>query len=130
MSRRQRRSFSKEFKAKVAFAALRVDGILAELAGRSDVHPNQIPQWKREALEHLPDAFDRHARRERETDAGEKEKRLYEENGGDQHVRPGPRLLQRLRQAPLALAWGLGMLGWRVVRFVGSHQGTDGPMGV
>lgn len=81
MSRRARRSFSKEFKAKVALAALWGEATRAELASRLDVYPSQISQRKRETLEHLPEAFDREAKREREVDAGGEQKRLYEETG-------------------------------------------------
>jgi transposase len=81
MPRRKRRSFSREFKAKVALAALRDDATLAELASRFDVHPNQISQWKHDALEHLPEAFDKGAKAERDATAEERERRLYEEIG-------------------------------------------------
>ena len=52
-----RRSFSAEFKAKVALEALVGDKTLAELAAQHDVHPNMITQWKRQAKESLPDVF-------------------------------------------------------------------------
>jgi len=55
----QRRRFTAEFKARVVRAALREDKTLAQLAGEYDVHPNQITEWKRQAIESLPDVFSR-----------------------------------------------------------------------
>ena len=53
----KRRKFAPEFKAKVALEALAGELTLAELAGKHDVHPNVIQQWKRQAKEGLPDVF-------------------------------------------------------------------------
>ena len=49
--RRKRRNHSPAFKAKVALAAVRDEGTLAELAQQYDVHPNQITQWKRQLID-------------------------------------------------------------------------------
>lgn len=54
-----RKSYSKEFKAKVAFEALRENSSLAELSKMYDVHPNIIRKWKEYALEAMPEAFAR-----------------------------------------------------------------------
>lgn len=58
MARRPRRNHSPQFKAKVALAAIRGDQTLAELASRFDIHANQIAQWKTQALENMPGAFE------------------------------------------------------------------------
>jgi transposase len=60
----KRRNFSTEFKAKVALAAIRGDGTLAELASRYGVHPNMITKWKRQALTGMKDGFGRNAHRQ------------------------------------------------------------------
>ena len=57
MSKRTRRTHSPAFKAKVAFAALRGDSTLANLAARFEVHPNQIPSWKKQVVDNLEKAF-------------------------------------------------------------------------
>jgi transposase len=43
--RRPRRTFSPEFRAKVALAALKGDKTVAELAEQFELHPNQIIQF-------------------------------------------------------------------------------------
>ena len=58
----KRRNFSPDFKARVALAAIRGDGTIAELAARYQVHPSMIGNWKRTAQEGLKTTFSRGAR--------------------------------------------------------------------
>lgn len=51
MTRRARRTHSPSFKVKVAFAAIKGERTLSELAKQFDVHPNQITAWKAQLLE-------------------------------------------------------------------------------
>ena len=55
----KRRNFSIDFKAKVALAAIRGDGTMAELASRYEIHPNMITKWKRQALAGMKEGFGR-----------------------------------------------------------------------
>ena len=67
----KRRNFSPEFKARVALAAIRGDGTIAELAARYQVHPSMIGNWKRTAQEGLKTTFSHGARK---TDRGHEER--------------------------------------------------------
>lgn len=54
---KKRRSFSAEFKAKVALEAIKEAETINQIASRHDVLPVQVSQWKKQLLESLPDAF-------------------------------------------------------------------------
>lgn len=47
---KKRQSFSKDFKAKVTLEALREESTIQEIAVKYSVHPNQISQWKAQAI--------------------------------------------------------------------------------
>lgn len=53
----QRRQFGSAFKAKVALEAIKGQKTINELASLYEVHPSQITQWKKEALDVLPSAM-------------------------------------------------------------------------
>jgi transposase len=54
---RTRKRFDKEFKAKVALAALKEDRTLAELASHFGVNGGQISRWKSQAMSGLAEIF-------------------------------------------------------------------------
>lgn len=71
MKKRQR--FDKAFKAKVTLDALREELTIQEIAKKYNVHPNQISLWKKQAVESLPDIFERpNKKSETEREAEEK----------------------------------------------------------
>jgi transposase-like protein len=53
----QHRHFGKDFKAKVAIEAIKGEKTLNEIASLYEVHPNQVSQWKKLALEKLPEVM-------------------------------------------------------------------------
>lgn len=53
----KRRKFSTSFKKQVALSALRGDKTIQELAAHHRLHPNQISQWKRQAVDGLDGVF-------------------------------------------------------------------------
>lgn len=74
---KKRQSFDKAFKAKVALEALREELTIGEIGKKYSVHPNQISLWKKQAIESLPDIFERPNKKSEETkDREEKEEEL------------------------------------------------------
>ncbi len=61
----KRKNYSAAFKAKVAFAAVKGDKTVAELASKYEVHPTQIVQWKKQLLESTTEIFSRSRQREK-----------------------------------------------------------------
>jgi transposase-like protein len=53
----QRKTFSADFKVKVALEAIRGVATTSEIASRHKVHPNQITKWKKQAQENLATLF-------------------------------------------------------------------------
>jgi transposase len=53
----QRRNFGKDFKAKVAIEAIKGEKTINEVASMYEVHPSQVAQWKKLAIEKLPDVM-------------------------------------------------------------------------
>lgn len=69
----KRRKFTDQFKAKVALEALRGDKTIQEIAAKHQVHPNQVSQWKRQAMEGMADVFARSGKSDGVSDAEVKE---------------------------------------------------------
>lgn len=67
--RRKRRNHSPVFKAKVAFAALKGDKTLAQLASEYDVHVNQIQTWRNQLKENMASLFDTGLEERKDQDA-------------------------------------------------------------
>lgn len=53
----QRKRYSAEMKAKIALEAIKGQKTANEIAAEYGVHPTQIAQWKKQALDGLPDVF-------------------------------------------------------------------------
>jgi putative transposase len=76
----KRRSFSSEFKAKVALEAIKGQHTLAEIGSRFGVHPNVVGQWKKALVDHAADAFS-DSRSKNQADEEELKARLYQQIG-------------------------------------------------
>lgn len=64
----QRKRYSADLKARVALEAIRGQKTANEIAAEYRVHPTQIAQWKKQALDGLPDIFSTRASDQRKTE--------------------------------------------------------------
>ena len=80
MKTRQRKNYSGDMKAKIALEAIKGQRTVQQIATHFSVHPNQVSQWKKQALEQLPQVFsDRRSRDEADDEAMKAE--LYQQIG-------------------------------------------------
>jgi len=78
--KQQRKSYATEFKVKVALEAIKGQRTINKIATHYGVHPNLVTQWKKQAVESLPDDFS--AKRERAAKEEEALKaKLFQEIG-------------------------------------------------
>ena len=87
MTRRRRRTFSAEFRAKVAIAALMGYKMLAELSEQFEQHPNQFIQFWQHALENMAELF--------EKDKAPKPSGVSDDDLKDLHAKIGQLTLER-----------------------------------
>lgn len=52
-----KKSYDSKFKSRVALEALRGELTVAEIAGKYQVHPNQVQQWKKKLMEGASEIF-------------------------------------------------------------------------
>lgn len=76
----QRRKHTGQFKARVAVEAIKGHMTVNEISAEYGVHASQIHQWKKEALERLPEVLD-DGRRSRQQTHEAVESRLYQQIG-------------------------------------------------
>lgn len=75
-----RKHYSAELKAKIAVEAIREQRTINEIASQYGVHPNQVTQWKKQALGEMAQLF---SDRRVKAQAGEEELKaqLYQQIG-------------------------------------------------
>ena len=77
---RKRRNFSAEFKSRIAFAAIKEESTVSELASKYEVHPNLIRKWKKQLLEGGPVIFSEKRKRQEKSNQ-ELQDHLYQQIG-------------------------------------------------
>jgi transposase-like protein len=57
MTKKSRRKFGADFKAKIVLEALRKRSIIEELCRKCELHPTQINSWKKEVVANMASVF-------------------------------------------------------------------------
>ena len=76
----KRKSFTSEFKAKVALAALKGHQTINEIASEFDVHPTQVNAWKKQLQSGSAEVFGNGRRQQADNFEAERDK-LYSQIG-------------------------------------------------
>ena len=94
----QRKRYSAELKTKVALEAIKGHKTANEIAAEYGVHPSQIAQWKKQALDGLPQVFSTPASQQQKSEE-ELIATLYQQIG---HViRAGSLVGKKIKANPL-----------------------------
>jgi transposase-like protein len=80
MTKKSRRKFSAEFKAKVVLEALKERNTIEELSRKYELHPTQINNWKREFLSKAANIFSNNSEEDTRQQEADTEK-LYAQIG-------------------------------------------------
>lgn len=78
--KKERKRYDGTLKAKVAVEAIKGQRTINEIASAYGIHPHQVTQWKKQALEQLPEIFSNGRVRTQQADEDLRD-RLYQEIG-------------------------------------------------
>lgn len=77
-----RKQHNPAFKAKIVLQTLRETKPLTQIAAENEVHPTLLTKWKNQAVNSLPEVFERGANKDKSTQEHEKHSaELYEQIG-------------------------------------------------
>jgi transposase-like protein len=76
-----RKSYTAEFKARVALEAVKEESTISQIASKYELHPNQVTTWKKNFLENLSQLFVDKRTKKAKKQAEVKEERLYKTIG-------------------------------------------------
>ena len=76
----QRKRYDAAFKAKVAIEAIKGQRTVNEIASAYQIHPHQVTEWKKQALQQMPEIFS-NGRARAQFDDEELRNQLYQEIG-------------------------------------------------
>jgi putative transposase len=82
----KRRTLTPEFKAKVAFEAIRGEKTVNEIAKAHQVHPGQITQWKKDLLAGAADIFNGKVAQKKSEESTKKQEEFYLQQIGSLHT--------------------------------------------
>jgi transposase-like protein len=79
----KRQQYTKQKKAEIVLELLKEEKTIAQIAAEYEIHPTQLSQWKKTAIDGLPDLFERgeKAAQKAEKEQQKQVEQLYKEIG-------------------------------------------------